>query len=309
MSTKLSTDEGVASPVPSVHTESPVDSEGSSDSSRSPNKRAHSDSEETEGSLSEEESDDEAEDHCPICLDDGDGKESDCPLCKVEFFSVISNIAFDTFKRFTFPPLVSSQGSASTSARPSPSSFRPQPYRRRRPPPQYGPIEVDEEQRTEAGLIYRYKLRAVHIGTNTHSGFQPAILQSQSSIDRVVPWIRRDLQVLLNDEDVELVKEHIIAIMKKMDMKSDRAIELLQPFLEDKSEHFVHELVAFARSSLNIHDYDRYVPYNIPQQLNDREHRRIHKMLLKENENLKKPKTAGEDVRSRGSESPEAPHP
>ncbi|KAK9687452.1 hypothetical protein K7432_014787 [Basidiobolus ranarum] len=210
------------------------------DSPQGSNKRALSDSEETtEDPTEDEKEEEEVEDNCPICLSGFQQKtfvepclhtycfqcielwasaHRQCPLCKVEFFSVIYNVAYETYRRFTFPPLALKHGPQSTQA--PHSSFRPQPYRRRRPIPQYGPIEVDEEQRIEAGyrkrrLVYKYKLRAVHIGSNAHSGFQPASLQSQSNTARVVAWIRRDLQVLLNDEDVELVKEHILAILKK----------------------------------------------------------------------------------------------
>ncbi|KAJ3127051.1 hypothetical protein HK098_006848 [Nowakowskiella sp. JEL0407] len=43
------------------------------------------------------------------------------------------------------------------------------------------------------------------------------------------------------------------------------AISLLQEFLGDKAELFVHELVSFARSPLSMNAYDSTVQYDDPQ--------------------------------------------
>ena len=48
-------------------------------------------------------------------------------------------------------------------------------------------------------------------------------------------------------------------------MESDEFVTYLQPFLHDKTEHFIHELVSFATSPLDMIAYDAKVCYDFHQ--------------------------------------------
>ncbi|KAG0265981.1 hypothetical protein DFQ27_000231 [Actinomortierella ambigua] len=121
-------------------------------------------------------------------------------------------------------------------------------------------------------------------------------------LDRLAPWIRRELQAitwllttrgiasgqnvpspssssssspslgsvadddgLLRDEvapGLEVVREYILAVMKQYDLQTDPAMDLLQGFLHEYTEHFVHELMAYARSPFSIEAYDQAAQYS-----------------------------------------------
>lgn len=49
-------------------------------------------------------------------------------------------------------------------------------------------------------------------------------------------------------------------------MDCARFVEELQPFLLQTTEHFVHELVAFAKSPFDINTYDERVFYPWPEE-------------------------------------------
>jgi hypothetical protein len=108
--------------------------------------------------------------------------------------------------------------------------------------------------------------------------------QHPESLERLEPWLDRELHVLLGaEEDVELVKEFVLSLMRtcvpwrvpmrmahaltrtvggrRYDLQSAAAMRELRPFFFERTEQFVHELVAFARSPFPMGVYDRYVQY------------------------------------------------
>ena len=136
------------------------------------------------------------------------------------------------------------------------------------------------------------------MGANRISGFQQITPETfrvfPHRVDRLIPWIRRDLRAILSisctqegdfphgqtqhlEQDsrlykyeeigtgMELIREFIIAVLKKYDLQTDQGQDLLQDFLQEHTEHFVHELIAFARSSLSIAAYDEVAQYDMGQ--------------------------------------------
>ncbi|KAJ3214491.1 hypothetical protein HDU67_001623 [Dinochytrium kinnereticum] len=91
-----------------------------------------------------------------------------------------------------------------------------------------------------------------------------AFRKSQEAQARAVPWIRRELQVLLRDNDVELVKDYVMIVLEKFEIQSQQAVDLLRQFLMENTEHFVHELVSFLRSPFNVDAWDKAVQYDQP---------------------------------------------
>ncbi|KAF9433395.1 hypothetical protein BGZ76_009511 [Entomortierella beljakovae] len=131
--------------------------------------------------------------------------------------------------------------------------------------------------------VYRNGLFVKHMGANRISGFQQITPDTfkvfPQKIDRLIPWIRRDLQAIItintpaqtstsnitasssssstststNDTEsilqesngpLELIRAYIVGVMKLYDLQTDRAQDLLRDFLRDHTEHFVHELIA-----------------------------------------------------------------
>ncbi|KAF8987244.1 hypothetical protein BGZ52_005463 [Haplosporangium bisporale] len=151
--------------------------------------------------------------------------------------------------------------------------------------------ELRLERRRE---VYRHKLFVKHMGANKISGFQQITPETfkifPQLIERLVPWIRRELQAILSlslpasstssssrsgqgqhppREDpnptssselmtgLELIREYITAVLKRYDLQTDQAQDLLRDFLHEHTEHFVHELMAFARSPFSMEAYDQ----------------------------------------------------
>ncbi|KAG0019823.1 hypothetical protein BGZ81_009591 [Podila clonocystis] len=118
------------------------------------------------------------------------------------------------------------------------------------------------------------------MGANKISGFQQITPESfkifPQRIERLVPWIRRELQAILTLSPLasssssrsgpnpsgelltglELIREYITAVLKRYDLQTDQAQDLLRDFLHEHTEHFVHELMAFARSPFSMEAYD-----------------------------------------------------
>ncbi|KAJ3238526.1 hypothetical protein HDU81_007622 [Chytriomyces hyalinus] len=120
--------------------------------------------------------------------------------------------------------------------------------------------------------VYEQGHYAKHVASNSHTRHAPfphvlLAFRSSSAVTapvrrKVMDWIRRDLRVLLLLENVELVLQVVVAVLDKHDIQTDAAVSLLRPFIHIRTEHFIHELVAFMRSGLTIDAYDAVVQYN-----------------------------------------------
>ncbi|KAG0380250.1 hypothetical protein BGX24_009368 [Mortierella sp. AD032] len=195
-----------------------------------------------------------------------------CPLCIRPFASCMHEIknneeyAIHQFEQL--PRARSSSGSIAAGNTPAlPHGiirrlYGPPQWRRRnrdRPPPRFIPDSADELSVSDR---------------------QQAALENR----RLVPWIRRELQAITTlssssasqsalssdgntvhsanshdetDPGLEIIREYIIAVCKRYDLQTDQGQDLIRDFLHDHTEHFVHELMAFARSPFSIEAYDR----------------------------------------------------
>jgi hypothetical protein len=114
--------------------------------------------------------------------------------------------------------------------------------------------------------VYESAKRAKHNGVKHNSkipSFSPLYFKKYpQKLDCLHGWIRRDLNAIIPDSPVELIRDYIIALMKVHDIQSDIAHELLKVYLGKFTQHFIHELTCFAKSSIiTIDEYDRYVQY------------------------------------------------
>jgi hypothetical protein len=64
---------------------------------------------------------------------------------------------------------------------------------------------------------------------------------------------------------VEIIKDYILAVMRRCDIGSDESVLLLREYLDEDAELFVHELIGFARSPFDIRTYDDRVQYSNDQ--------------------------------------------
>ncbi|KAK7910044.1 hypothetical protein WMY93_014728 [Mugilogobius chulae] len=88
-----------------------------------------------------------------------------------------------------------------------------------------------------------------------------------SNLNRLRPWIRRELAVLYGSHDslITIVQRIIMARIARHGLENLSIIEdELRPFLLARTDHFLHELVSFARSPLTMEHYDAQAVYEPP---------------------------------------------
>ncbi|XP_069031592.1 uncharacterized protein [Embiotoca jacksoni] len=94
--------------------------------------------------------------------------------------------------------------------------------------------------------------------------------RSPAYLNRLRPWLRRELTVLYGAHAslVDIVQRIIMARLARHGLEDTPTIEEeLRPFLLARTEHFLHELVSFARSPLSLDNYDQRAAYEPPAAL------------------------------------------
>ncbi|GAB1869964.1 E3 ubiquitin-protein ligase Topors [Camponotus japonicus] len=82
-------------------------------------------------------------------------------------------------------------------------------------------------------------------------------------LDRLIPWINRELQVLLNNEPgiIAYALNIIMNALTRFDIRSPEFRNIIQPFLAAHTDHFAHELLNFAQTNFDLVGYDQSVTY------------------------------------------------
>ncbi|XP_060922629.1 E3 ubiquitin-protein ligase Topors-like, partial [Limanda limanda] len=86
-------------------------------------------------------------------------------------------------------------------------------------------------------------------------------------LNKLRPWLRRELTVLYGAHGtlVDIVQRIIMAQLARHGLEDSPTIEdELRPFLLARTDHFLHELVNFARSPLSLENYDLQALYEPP---------------------------------------------
>ncbi|XP_068164902.1 E3 ubiquitin-protein ligase Topors-like isoform X2 [Antennarius striatus] len=118
--------------------------------------------------------------------------------------------------------------------------------------------------------LYRCGVRVRGIAGATDQGRQQhdvtaeSFHQNPAHIDRLRPWLQRELTVLYGAQGshVKAVQRVIVALLARHGLEDTPTIEEeLRPHLSARTEHFLHELVSFARSTLSLDDYDLQAAY------------------------------------------------
>jgi len=82
-------------------------------------------------------------------------------------------------------------------------------------------------------------------------------------LDRLIPWLNRELQVLLNDESshIAYLLSVIMDALTQYDIRSSQFRNIVRPFINVHTDHFAHELLNFAQTNFDLFGYDQYVTY------------------------------------------------
>ncbi|XP_051515097.1 E3 ubiquitin-protein ligase Topors-like [Myxocyprinus asiaticus] len=90
--------------------------------------------------------------------------------------------------------------------------------------------------------------------------------QNPACLHRLLPWLQRELTVLYGSHGslVNIVQHIIMSRITNYNMEDSAIRDELRPFLLARTDHFLHELVSFARSTLSMEAYDQQAIYDCP---------------------------------------------
>ncbi|XP_075267815.1 E3 ubiquitin-protein ligase Topors-like [Opisthocomus hoazin] len=90
--------------------------------------------------------------------------------------------------------------------------------------------------------------------------------RNPACLHRLVPWLKRELTVLFGAHGslVNIVQHFIMSNVTRYDLESQAFADDLKPFLLNRTEHFIHEFISFARCPFNLEAYDQHANYDCP---------------------------------------------
>ncbi|CAN0900680.1 E3 ubiquitin-protein ligase Topors [Linum grandiflorum] len=202
--------------------------------------------------------------YCLPCIRRWSEVKRRCPLCNAEFNSWHCRISLSSRNFVTEKLLPTVKPKAAAVAvvpiTRSGSRFRPRnPLRNSGGLPWLRTFPGGAEGRVRwRASIYERRLRAAPPTAAAMRKSADVILQ------RVEPWIRRELQAVLEDPDPSVivhVANSLLVASLDQQQRSDGFLDPLRPFLGDRTEMFWHELKSYAASTLNMETYDQVVQY------------------------------------------------
>ncbi|RVE60914.1 hypothetical protein OJAV_G00185430 [Oryzias javanicus] len=231
---------------------------------------------------------------CFPCIQEWSHNKAECPLCKQPFSSILHSVrAEDDFKDATgragrAPPEAEGErapedrtglwewylGSRHLPVTPSPPPAALRNVSSERARRRHANILAARQRQQRERLAFRRSLYCQGIRVRGVAGPSalegPRDLSAESFRDypphmnRMRRWVRRELKVLygVNATLVDIVQRIVMEHLPRHGLADTAAIEEeLRPFLLGRTEHFLHELLSFARSPLAMDSYDRLAIY------------------------------------------------
>lgn len=116
--------------------------------------------------------------------------------------------------------------------------------------------------------LYRQgvRVRSVRDGGRSRDTSAEFYRRNPACLHRLVPWLKRELMVLYGNHGslVNIIQHIIMSRITRYDMEDGAIQEELRPFLQRRTEHFLHEFISFARSPFNMEAYDQHAVYDCP---------------------------------------------
>lgn len=116
--------------------------------------------------------------------------------------------------------------------------------------------------------LYRrgVRVRSVRDGGRSRDTSAEFYRRNPACLHRLVPWLKRELVVLYGTHGslVNIVQHIIMSRITRYDMEEGAIQEELRPFLQGRTEHFLHEFISFAKSPFNMEAYDQHAVYDCP---------------------------------------------
>ncbi|XP_068606696.1 topoisomerase I binding, arginine/serine-rich a [Brachionichthys hirsutus] len=116
--------------------------------------------------------------------------------------------------------------------------------------------------------LYRrgVRVRIVRDGGRSRDTSAEFFRRNSACLHRLVPWLKRELAVLYGAHGslVNIVQHIIMSRITRYDMEDGAIGDELKPFLQGRTEHFLHEFISFAKSPFNMEAYDQHAVYDCP---------------------------------------------
>ncbi|XP_029950971.1 topoisomerase I binding, arginine/serine-rich a [Salarias fasciatus] len=116
--------------------------------------------------------------------------------------------------------------------------------------------------------LYRQgvRVRSVRDGGRLRDTSAEFYRRNPACLHRLVPWLKRELVVLYGAHGslVNIVQHIIMSRITRFDMEDGAIQEELRPFLQARTEHFLHEFISFAKAPFNMEAYDQHAVYDCP---------------------------------------------
>ncbi|XP_019956899.2 topoisomerase I binding, arginine/serine-rich a [Paralichthys olivaceus] len=116
--------------------------------------------------------------------------------------------------------------------------------------------------------LYRQgvRVRIVRDGGRSRDTSAEFYRRNPACLHRLIPWLKRELTVLYGSHGslVNIVQHIIMSRITRFDMEDGAILEELRPFIQGRTEHFLHEFINFAKSPFNLEAYDQHAVYDCP---------------------------------------------
>ncbi|KAL1249247.1 hypothetical protein QQF64_020252 [Cirrhinus molitorella] len=223
---------------------------------------------------------------CFRCIHEWSKNKAECPLCKQPFHSIFHSVKGENdFKEFMVQPAENGAAPNAAAGEPPARVLRPRVLRGRerrghraqQPAPSSSPpleddvmfdgltdaVALAENQDVQQMVL---RLTARRHGRGEGRSLRRLRDQDVVAFRRALYRTGRELTVLYGSHGslVNIVQNIIISRIMNYNMEDSAIRDELRPFLLARTDHFLHELVSFARSTLNMEVYDQQAVYDCP---------------------------------------------